>query len=153
MLQYDQLYSADYCRELVAVSKVNVLLYILSTCISNEQYTPRLVLDANVHSGGERSVSTILYLMAMQDLQRSPFRVVDEINQGMDPHNERLVFSRIVRNSCGPDRPQFFLITPKLLQGLVAMDNRDVTVLFIMNGLYAPPGTEPFTLKELNDRK
>jgi hypothetical protein len=39
------------------------------------------VLDANVHSGGERSVSTILYLMAMQDLQRSPFRVVDEINQ------------------------------------------------------------------------
>ena len=38
------------------------------------------VLDANVHSG-ERSVSTILYLMAMQDLQRSPFRVVDEINQ------------------------------------------------------------------------
>jgi uncharacterized membrane protein YgcG len=71
----------------------------------------------------------------------------------MDPHNERLVFSRIVRNSCGPDRPQFFLITPKLLQGLVAMDNRYVTVLFIMNGLYAPPGTEPFTLKELNDRK
>jgi hypothetical protein len=39
------------------------------------------VFDANVHSGGERSVSTILYLMAMQDLQRSPFRVVDEINQ------------------------------------------------------------------------
>jgi hypothetical protein len=75
------------------------------------------------------------------------------VTQGMDPHNERLVFSRIVRNSCGPDRPQFFLITPKLLQGLVAMDNRDVTVLFIMNGLYAPPGTEPFTLKELNDRK
>ena len=42
------------------------------------------VLDANVHSG-ERSVSTILYLMAMQDLQRSPFRVVDEINQVHNP--------------------------------------------------------------------
>lgn len=52
----------------------------------------------------------------MQDLQHSPFRAVDEINQGMDPGNERLVFSRIVRNSCGPDRRQYFLITPKLLQ-------------------------------------
>lgn len=34
----------------------------------------------------------------------------------MDPGNERLVFSRIVRNSSGPDRQQYFLITPKLLQ-------------------------------------
>lgn len=51
-----------------------------------------------------------------QDLQHSPFRVVDEINQGMDPKNERGVFSRIVLNSCGPTRKQYFLITPKLLQ-------------------------------------
>lgn len=52
----------------------------------------------------------------MQDMQRSPFAVVDEINQGMDHENERSVFSRIVLNSCGPDRKQYFLITPKLLQ-------------------------------------
>lgn len=42
--------------------------------------------------------------------------MVDEINQGMDPKNERQVFSRIVRNSCGAHRKQYFLITPKLLQ-------------------------------------
>jgi len=30
----------------------------------------------------EKSVSTILYLMAMQEMARSPFRLVDEINQG-----------------------------------------------------------------------
>ncbi|CAM9826848.1 unnamed protein product, partial [Ectocarpus fasciculatus] len=55
-------------------------------------------------------------MSASQDLQHSPFRVVDEINQGMDPKNERQVFSRIVRNSCGPSRKQYILITPKLLQ-------------------------------------
>lgn len=33
-------------------------------------------------SGGERSVSTILYMMALQELTVVPFRVVDEINQG-----------------------------------------------------------------------
>ena len=30
----------------------------------------------------ERSVSTILYLVSLQDLTHCPFRVVDEINQG-----------------------------------------------------------------------
>lgn len=34
-------------------------------------------------------MSTIFYLMALQSLARAPFRVVDEINQGMDPRNER----------------------------------------------------------------
>ena len=32
-------------------------------------------------SGGERSVATVLYMMAIQELARCPFRVVDEINQ------------------------------------------------------------------------
>ena len=40
------------------------------------------------------------YLMALQELTSAPFRVVDEINQGMDERNERLVFDRIVRSCC-----------------------------------------------------
>ena len=47
------------------------------------------VLDARHQSGGERSVSTMLYLMALQDITNCPFRVVDEINQ-----------VRIMRLSC-----------------------------------------------------
>jgi len=31
----------------------------------------------------ERSVSTIVYLVSLQDLTNCPFRVVDEINQGL----------------------------------------------------------------------
>lgn len=61
-------------------------------------------------------VFLLLFFCLLQDLQSSPFRVVDEINQGMDPRNERQVFSRIVLNSCGLNRKQYFLITPKLLQ-------------------------------------
>jgi chromosome segregation ATPase len=34
-------------------------------------------------SGGEKSMSTMLYLLSMQGQSRSPFRVVDEINQGV----------------------------------------------------------------------
>lgn len=126
-------------------------------------------LSARVQSGGERSVSTILYLMGLQvrhhhyyhyldssvspepcsrqpvphaatapalllccvqELMDSPFRAVDEINQGMDERNERLVFARIVANSRST---QYFLVTPKLLPRLTALEMPHVTVLFVFN--------------------
>eukprot|EP00761_Pharyngomonas_kirbyi_P003767 gb/GECH01003771.1/.p1 GENE.gb/GECH01003771.1/~~gb/GECH01003771.1/.p1 ORF type:complete len:1131 (+),score=398.05 gb/GECH01003771.1/:1-3393(+) len=91
-------------------------------------------LDAQRQSGGERSVSTILYLLSLQRLNKCPFRVVDEINQGMDPNNERAIFNEILRCSKGKNTPQCFLITPKLLSNLVPPD-RNITVLFIYNGI------------------
>jgi chromosome segregation ATPase len=76
-------------------------------------------LDGLRQSGGERAVSTVFFLMALQSLTTAPFRVVDEINQGMDPRNERLVHGRMVAASCEGDTvSQYFLITPKLLPGL-----------------------------------
>jgi chromosome segregation ATPase len=114
------------------------------------------VLSANQHSGGECSVSTILFLMALQSFNTStPFCVVDEINQGMDEVNERLAFSRIVLNSCSREcDSQYFLITPKLLQGLTAMENEDVTVLFVFNGPWVPRGGGAnFLLKEFAKKK
>jgi hypothetical protein len=100
------------------------------------------VLSARVQSGGERSVSTIMYLMALQEMMVSPFRCVDEINQGLDDRNERLVFKRIVENSCKPPGPegltdhcgQYFLITPKLLPNLVDMEVEAITIQCIFNG-------------------
>jgi chromosome segregation ATPase len=91
-------------------------------------------LSGQRHSGGERAVSTIMYLMALQEMTHTPFRAVDEINQGMDERNERLVFDRIVQTCCLPERPQYFLVSPKLLQGLRAMEHDDVTVLMVWNG-------------------
>ena len=38
-------------------------------------------LDAYHQSGGERSVSTMIYMLSLQELANVPFRVVDEINQ------------------------------------------------------------------------
>uniref|UniRef100_A0A803W6N7 Structural maintenance of chromosomes protein 5 n=1 Tax=Ficedula albicollis TaxID=59894 RepID=A0A803W6N7_FICAL len=83
-------------------------------------------------SGGEKTVSTMLYLMALQELNRCPFRVVDEINQGMDPMNERRVFEMVVETACKKRTSQYFLITPKLLQNLTYNDK--MTVLFVYNG-------------------
>uniref|UniRef100_A0A672LPZ8 Structural maintenance of chromosomes protein 5 n=1 Tax=Sinocyclocheilus grahami TaxID=75366 RepID=A0A672LPZ8_SINGR len=94
-------------------------------------------LTPHHQSGGERSVSTMLYLMALQELNRCPFRVVDEINQGMDPVNERRVFDIVVRTACGVNTSQYFFITPKLLQNLKYAEQ--MTILCVHNGPYMLP--------------
>ncbi|KAK6119210.1 hypothetical protein DH2020_047058 [Rehmannia glutinosa] len=90
------------------------------------------VLSAHHQSGGERSVSTILYLVSLQDLTNCPFRVVDEINQGMDPINERKMFQQLVRAASQLNTPQCFLLTPKLLPNLEYSDA--CSILTVMNG-------------------
>ncbi|KAJ5980458.1 hypothetical protein N7481_007756 [Penicillium waksmanii] len=109
------------------------------------------LLNAYRQSGGERAVSTIFYLMALQSLSASPFRVVDEINQGMDPRNERMVHGRLVDIACassngetdeegnvigGGGGGQYFLITPKLLNGLSYKPG--MQVLCIYSGEHMP---------------
>lgn len=87
----------------------------------------------------ERSVSTILYLVALQELTYCPFRVVDEINQGMDATNERKMFQQLVRATCKDNTPQCFLVTPKLLPDLDYGDR--CTIHTVMNGPHNRPIT------------
>lgn len=111
------------------------------------------VLDSHRQSGGERAVSTIFYLMALQSLSASPFRVVDEINQGMDPRNERMVHEHMVNIACNPDEKaggQYFLITPKLLNGLVY--RKGMKVLCIASGEYMPEDYEKLDFKKCVER-
>ncbi|TRY78509.1 hypothetical protein TCAL_08127 [Tigriopus californicus] len=89
-------------------------------------------LDPHQQSGGERSVATALYMLALQELTVVPFRCVDEINQGMDALNERRVFDLIVQTSCREQSAQYFLLTPKLLPDLNYDDN--MSVLVVHNG-------------------
>lgn len=107
-------------------------------------------LTPHHQSGGERSVSTMLYLMALQELNRCPFRVVDEINQGMDPVNERRVFEMVVKTACKESTSQYFFITPKLLQNLTYADK--MTVLFVYNGPYMLEPTK-WNLKAFHRRR
>ncbi|XP_077105180.1 structural maintenance of chromosomes protein 5 isoform X2 [Ranitomeya variabilis] len=107
-------------------------------------------LTPHHQSGGERSVSTMLYLMALQELNRCPFRVVDEINQGMDPVNERRVFDMVVKTACKESTSQYFFITPKLLQNLTYADK--MTILFVYNGPHMLEPTK-WNLKAFHRRR
>ncbi|KAK4133334.1 SMC5-like protein [Trichocladium antarcticum] len=103
-------------------------------------------LDQHRQSGGERAVSTIFYLMALQSMAQAPFRVVDEINQGMDPRNERMVHERMVEVACREHTSQYFLITPKLLSGL-RYDERMRVHTIISGELVDRLGTEKMNFK------
>jgi hypothetical protein len=71
-------------------------------------------------------------VLGAQNVTKCPFRVVDEINQGMDPVNERKVFTQLVEAACQPGTPQCFLLTPKLLPNLPY--SQHVKLLEIYNG-------------------
>ena len=99
--------------------------YGLEILVQFRKEDEQKVLSKETHSGGERSVSTMLYLLALQSVTDVPFRVVDEINQGMDPKNERMIFDRIVEQSSSSSgkrtSPQYFLITTSIWAAPVIM--------------------------------
>lgn len=78
-------------------------------------------------SGGEKSLTTVLFLLSLQQCESTPFRLVDEINQGMDHFNERRVFD--ILRVMG-DRSQFFIITPKLIKDLEFSENTTAIIVY-----------------------
>lgn len=94
------------------------------------------LLTGQRQSGGERSLTTILYLMSLTEEARTPFSLVDEINQGMDQRAERAVHNSMVEVTCRPDSGQYFLITPKLLPDLRYHER--MKILCVNNGEWLP---------------
>lgn len=104
---------------------------------------PLSLLTSNQQSGGERSVATVLFLLALQaSASTSAFRVIDEINQGMDERNEREVFKQLVKEGSSKGS-QCFLLTPKLLGDLHYDDK--VVIHNIFNG----PGLKTWSSQRL----
>ena len=117
--------------------KDKIETYRLNLLVAFNRLAQLNVLSSTRQSGGEKSVTTLLYLLALQDCTKFPFRVVDEINQGMDEVNDRNTFFQVMSYAMRRNQAsQYFLVTPKLLPQLDLMDG--VTVLVVMNGPYIP---------------
>ncbi|MCJ7770675.1 hypothetical protein MUP37_03755, partial [Candidatus Bathyarchaeota archaeon] len=70
------------------------------------------VLDAFTQSGGERSVATMLFLIALQQYLRSPFRAVDEFDVHMDPRNREVISEMLLDIMSEIQDTQYVTITP-----------------------------------------
>ncbi|MEM0444428.1 MAG: AAA family ATPase [Nitrososphaerota archaeon] len=71
-----------------------------------------MMVDAHTHSGGERVVATIAFLLALQSYVRSPIRAVDEFDVHLDPLNREMVTQILVEIARSYPSTQFLFITP-----------------------------------------
>ncbi|MCS7142540.1 MAG: AAA family ATPase [Aigarchaeota archaeon] len=73
------------------------------------------LLDAQTHSGGERVVATLAFLLALQNSVRSPFRAIDEFDVHLDPVNREIMVKIILEVVKRNPGTQYIVITPGLV--------------------------------------
>ncbi|MEM3587629.1 MAG: hypothetical protein QXO71_09955, partial [Candidatus Jordarchaeaceae archaeon] len=66
-------------------------------------------VDTGEHSGGEKNVTTMAFLLALQRVRPSPFYLFDEFGIHTDPANKEAI-SKMIR-SCS-NRSQYIVVTP-----------------------------------------
>jgi len=103
-------------------------------------------LSKGTQSGGEKSVTTAVYMMALQGLTQVPFRCVDEINQGMDEKNERRVWGMLLE-VCREHHAQYFYMAPKFPQNLPF--DHQVTIMLCNSGSTDKRSHSDFTTRSL----
>ena len=99
----------------------------LQICVGFKGAKP-VALDAYTQSGGERSTATMMFLLALQQHVRSPFRAVDEYDMHMDPKNREVIANMIVSSIAGSDS-QYLVITPSQ----ITFAQRDVNIITVQN--------------------
>jgi chromosome segregation ATPase len=85
-------------------------------------------LDMYTQSGGERSTATVVFLLALQQHVKSPFRAIDEYDIHMDPRNRETVANLLVSSVRGLD-VQYLAITPSQ----VTFKEKDVHFITVQN--------------------
>merc|ERR1712098_963177 len=101
-------------------------------------------------SGGEMSVTTAVYMLALQELTKVPFRCVDEINQGLDELNERRVWSMILAAATEGGGSQYFYLAPKMPYGL---EYKPGTVVHICQASSSLPSSISSVLEDPKDQE
>jgi len=86
----------------------------------------RIVKDTRTLSGGERSYSTVAFLLALWETMENPFRAMDEFDVFMDAVNRKIAIDTILEASKNQKHRQFIYITPHDTNAI--RSSRDVKV-------------------------
>ncbi|XP_033499479.1 structural maintenance of chromosomes protein 6 [Epinephelus lanceolatus] len=74
--------------------------------------------DMRSLSGGERSFSTVCFMLSLWEITESPFRCLDEFDVYMDMHNRRISLDLLLELSERQHLRQFIFITPLTTRNL-----------------------------------
>ncbi|KFU93166.1 Structural maintenance of chromosomes protein 6, partial [Chaetura pelagica] len=76
--------------------------------------------DMRSLSGGERSFSTVCFILSLWSITESPFRCLDEFDVYMDMVNRRIAMDMILKVADSQHHRQFILLTPQTMSSLPA---------------------------------
>lgn len=79
-------------------------------------------LDAQTHSGGERTSAIMCFLLALQRKIKSPFRAIDEFEAHLDPKNREELLRGLIEVAKG-EETQYILITPGQIMNVGEIPN------------------------------
>jgi len=85
-------------------------------------------LDAYTQSGGERSMATMSFLLALQQHVQSPFRAIDEYDVHMDPRNRETITNLLIESIEGLNS-QYLIITPSQ----ITFADKPVNIITVQN--------------------
>ncbi|KAM9195799.1 structural maintenance of chromosomes protein 6 isoform 2-T3 [Mergus octosetaceus] len=74
--------------------------------------------DVRSLSGGERSFSTVCFILSLWSITESPFRCLDEFDVYMDMVNRRIAMDMILKVADSQRHRQFILLTPQSMSSL-----------------------------------
>jgi chromosome segregation ATPase len=75
-------------------------------------------LDLLVHSGGERSYTTMCLLLALGESLETPFRILDEFDVFLDAEVRKLTIKALIHVAKKMNHRQFIFITPQDISSL-----------------------------------
>jgi chromosome segregation ATPase len=83
----------------------------------------KAVEDTKSLSGGERSFSTLAFILALGESSSAPFRVIDEFDVYMDSVNRALSMKLLAKAAQDRKDMQFIFITPQDITSLAISDS------------------------------
>ncbi|KTG36819.1 hypothetical protein cypCar_00047813 [Cyprinus carpio] len=78
-------------------------------------------------SGGERSFSTVCFVLSLWAIAEAPFRALDEFDVYMDMVNRRISMDMMLKIAASQRYRQFIFLTPQSMSSLP--DNRLIHIL------------------------
>ncbi|NXG57818.1 SMC6 protein, partial [Hemiprocne comata] len=92
----------------------------LSMTVQPREEDKAALNDMRSLSGGERSFSTVCFILSLWSITESPFRCLDEFDVYMDMVNRRIAMDMILKVADSQHHRQFILLTPQTMSSLPA---------------------------------
>ncbi|KFZ64173.1 Structural maintenance of chromosomes protein 6, partial [Podiceps cristatus] len=90
----------------------------LSITVQPREENKASLNDVRSLSGGERSFSTVCFILSLWSITESPFRCLDEFDVYMDMVNRRIAMDMILKVADSQHHRQFILLTPQSMSSL-----------------------------------